>query len=202
MPGSVRSWPGACGALLVDVQGSRTDFAVALGKDGFAYVVDRDNLGGIHDAGPQGLASAQVMTGDIEVAPATFTTNAGTFVTMHGQVGAQGTSCPPGQAGDLVTIQITADAPPVIKTVWCQDTQGHGSPIVTSTDGRAESIVWVASAGTTNRLHGWNGETGELVYAGGGDAEQMHDLQRFSTLIAVGGRLVVAGFGEVFAFRP
>jgi hypothetical protein len=181
---------------------SPSKLAVALGKDGYAYVVDRTNMGGIPDAGPGGIAAAQVMTRDIVNAAATYTTSAGTFVVMHGQSGAVGSACPPGQAGNLVAIRLTAEAPSKIVVAFCQDTFGHGSPIVTTTDGRSEAIVWAYGANASERLHGWNAETGELVYDGGGDLELMHDLQRFATLIAVKGRLVMAGHGEVFAFRP
>jgi hypothetical protein len=45
---------------------------------------------------------------------------------------------------------------------------GLGSALVTSTDGTNNVIVWVAGGGGDRRLHGYNEDTGAVVYAGGG----------------------------------
>lgn len=71
--------------------------------------------------------------------------------------------------------------------------------MVTTTDGTSESIVWV-TADTTARLHGYNGETGELLFNGGGASQQIAGLKRFNTVIAVHNRIIVAADDGLYAF--
>ena len=49
---------------------------------------------------------------------------------------------------------------------WSVSRTGLGS--VTSTDGTNNAIVWVAGAGGDGRLRAYDGDTGNVVYAGGG----------------------------------
>ena len=50
---------------------------------------------------------------------------------------------------------------------WCANNMGEGSAIATTIDGRSESIVWTVGTGASNRLHAFDGETGEILFAGG-----------------------------------
>jgi hypothetical protein len=85
--------------------------------------------------------------------------------------------------------------------VWCASQGGTGSPIVTSTDGKSEVIVWGLGAGLSNRLKGFDGDTGATIFAGGGPAEAMTGLRpKFTTSIAAKGRIFVAGDSAVYAF--
>ena len=79
--------------------------------------------------------------------------------------------------------------------------RGRGSPIVTTTDGRSNSIVWIVGAEGDNRLRGYRGDTGQPIFTGGGLAEAMSGLRHFQTLIAAGDRLYVAADGRVYAFE-
>src|SRR5262245_6317870 len=99
-----------------------------------------------------------------------------------------GVGCP-GGAGDLVAIRIAASAPPQIAVAWCARQNGRGSPIVTTTDGRSDAIVWAVGAESSNRLNGFDGDTGQVVYGGGGSAEALSNVRRFSTPIAAKGRI-------------
>ena len=75
---------------------------------------------------------------------------------------------------------------------------GCGSPFVTSTDGTNNTIVWVVGTDDhgivgDQRLHGYDGETGAVVYAGGGQNEVMAGTHKYSTTgIAARGRIYVA----------
>ena len=140
--------------------------------------------------------------GAIINAAAAYTTPAGVHLVFHGYGGAFGSHCPAGQSGDLVSLLITATSPPTALTQWCADMHGQGSPIVTTTDGVSESLVWASSAQGSNRLHAWDGETGALVFAGGGASDVMNGLRRFGTPIAVHGRVFVAADDRLYAFRP
>jgi outer membrane protein assembly factor BamB len=85
---------------------------------------------------------------------------------------------------------------------------GCGSPFVTSTDGTNNMIVWVVgtedhvTAGD-QRLHGYDGDTGTVVYDGGGPNELMAGTHFYSTTgIVARGRIYVAGDNKVYAFAP
>src|SRR5262249_12204701 len=102
--------------------------------------------------------------------------------------------------GTLIAVLIGATNPPTLTLAWSVSNFGRGSPIVTTTDGSSEPIVWTAGSESSNRLHAYNGETGELIFAGGGPDEQMGLLRRFQTPFAVNGRILVAADNELFAF--
>src|SRR5215470_16491381 len=63
-------------------------------------------------------------------------------------------------------------------------------------------IVWVVGTEGDQRLHGYDGDTGAVVYAGGGANELMAGTHSFSTTgIAALGRIYVATDNKVYAFR-
>jgi len=63
-------------------------------------------------------------------------------------------------------------------------------------------IVWVVGAdvGGDQRLHGFDGETGDVVYAGGGANELMAGTRRFNAGIAARGRIYIANDNRVYTF--
>ncbi len=73
--------------------------------------------------------------------------------------------------------------------------------MVTTTDGKSEMIVWAAAAEGTQRLYGWDSETGQVLFAGGGPGDLMNRVRRFTTPIAVKGRILVGADNRLFAFR-
>ena len=184
---------GGCGPLLLDVPGATpSSLVVALGKDGNAYLVNRDDLGGI--AAP--VDSLQVSNGSIIQAAATYRTNQGTHVAFRAS------------RHTLSTFRITAPGPPTIVSDWSatRNNGGCGSPFVTSTDGTNDMIVWVI--GTEDhgnpgdqRLHGYDGDTGAIIYGRGGANELMTGTHFYSTTgITARGRIYVAGDNKVYAF--
>jgi outer membrane protein assembly factor BamB len=192
---------GGSGPLLVDVAGAvPSQLVVALGKNGVAYLLDRNNLGGFGSgdgASGEGLESARVSSDSIVNAAASYTTASGTYVVMKAT--AAGIGCP-GAPGDLIALRIAAASPPSISVAWCADNLGGGSPIVTTTDGSSQPIVWTVGAEYTNQLHGYDGETGRLLFTGGGPFEQMGNVEHFQTPIVVDGRIFVAGDNQLYAF--
>jgi hypothetical protein len=166
---------------------------LALGKDARAYLLDRNNLGGIGG----GLASEAVSRYPIRTAPAVYPSGDGMFVAFQGQ----GARCPTARSGnDLTVLQIRAGEPPSLSIAWCGVFRGEGSPIVTTTDGRANPIVWILGAESNGRLHGYRGDTGEPLFAGGGASDAMTGLRHFQTLLAAGDRLYVGADGRLYAF--
>ena len=184
---------GGSGPILVDIPGARPSrLVVALGKDGNAYLIDRSRMGGI--GGP--VAARRVSADAIIGAAAAYATGRGTYVVFPGR----GIGCPRGPAGDLTAIRIGATSPPTITIAWCADQHGRGSPIVTTPDGRSEAIVWSVGAGGDGRLRGFDGETGQVVFDGGGPGDAMSGVERYQTPIVAKGRIFVAGDREVYAF--
>jgi len=189
------------GPVLIDVPGADPSaLIVALGKNGVAYLVDRSDFGGIGTGDGthgEGVASERVATGTIINAAAAYTTDSGTFVAFT--TSGQGVGCP-GPIGNLVAILIGASAPPTINVAWCANIQGRGSPIVTTTDGSSDPVVWAVASENSNRLRAFDGVTGSVLFAGGGPDEQMTLVRRFTTPIAVDGRIFVAADNRLYAF--
>jgi hypothetical protein len=100
----------------------------------------------------------------------------------------------------LTVLRIAAGSPPRLSTAWCGAVRGRGAPIVTTTDGRSDPIVWMVGAEGDNQLHAFRGDTGEPLFTGGGRDGAMTGLRRFQTLIATAERLYVAADGRVYAF--
>jgi outer membrane protein assembly factor BamB len=178
---------GATGPLLVDVPGATpSHLVVAMGKDEYAHLLNRDNLGGI--SAP--IAEARESFSYIFGAAASYRTNQGTYVALRA-------------AGDtLRTFRITATSPPTIASGWSASRTGCGSPFVTSTDGTNNMIVWVVGTEGDQQLHGYDGDTGAVVYGGGGANEVMAGTHSYSTTgIVARGRIYVATDNKVYAFK-
>jgi hypothetical protein len=165
---------------------------VAMGKDGNAYLLNRSNLGGI--TAP--VDFFHVTDQGFTQAGAVYRTNQSTYVACRAS------------KIKLLTFRITATTPPQIDTVngWNVGRNGCGSPFVTSTNGSSNMIVWVVGTETNGfpgdqRLHGYDGDTGDVVYAGGGANELMAGTHSYSTTgIVARGRIYVAGDNKVYAF--
>ena len=176
---------GSSGPLLVDVPGATpSNLVVALGKDGNAYLLNRANLGGVSLP----LAQAHVSNSEIIQAAATYRTALGTYVVFFGN------------SDQLSAFRIGLTSPPTITIVWAVSQAGLGSPFVTSTDGTNNVIVWGIGCEGDQRLHGFDGDTGAAVFSGGGVDELMAGTRRYSTAIAVRGRIYVATDNKVYAF--
>jgi hypothetical protein len=166
---------------------------LALGKDARAYLLDRSRLGGFGGS----LASEIVATRPIRTAPAAYPGGEGVYVAFQGP----GSRCPDSRRGDALTVlQIRAGSPPTLVTGWCGALRGEGSPIVTTTDGHSNPIVWILGAEGDDGLHGYRGDTGEPLFAGGGPGDAMTGLRHFQDLVAAGDRLYVGADGHLYAF--
>jgi PQQ enzyme repeat len=161
---------------------------VALGKDGRAYLLDRDNLGGIGGA----LEARRVANGPIITAPVTYRLGATTIVAFR----APGGICPDRQSTTAVVALTVTDR--AMRPVWCAPLDGRGIPIVTVAEGGADPIVWIMGAEGDDRLHGYRGDTGRPVYTA---PEALPGMRHFMTLMVAAGRLYLAGDGHVFAYR-
>jgi PQQ enzyme repeat len=174
------------GTSAIPINTPVTARVLALGKDGNAYLLNRENLGGI---GHQ-IVVTEVSTSPIRTAMATYPGTDSAMVAFEGQ----GAACPNGQSGNLVMLKIT---PRAIATNWCASFNGSGAPIVTTTDKQTDPIVWVVGAQGDGKLYGFRGTDGELVaaVASGGAT-----IEPFQTILWANGRFYVAANGAVYAF--
>ena len=171
-----------------------TRLLLALGKDGNAYLLDRDNLGGIGRA----LLIQRVAKSAIRTAPAAYPVQAAMFVAFQ----APAASCPGPGTASVAALAITAGPPPRMATTWCASLNAiQPVPIVTTTNGSADPIVWVVGASGDERLHGFRGDTGQPVFAGGNAADRMNGLQHFAAILAAEDALYIGGAGRLYAFR-
>jgi hypothetical protein len=186
---------------LIDVPGATpSQLVIALGKNGVLYLLDRNDLGGIGSGDGtvgEGVQSARVATDSIVNAAAAYRTASGSYVVFD-TLGS-GVGCP-GSPGNLVAVRIGASAPPTLTVVWCAVHPGNGSPMVTTTDGSSEALVWSLGTGGENRLRAFDGDTGAAVFAGGGPNELLPDIRHFQTPIAVDERIVIACDQELVVF--
>jgi hypothetical protein len=186
---------GGGSEVIFDMPGaSKPHLVAAGGKDSNFYLVDRDNLGGIGGE----LLKQSVATNELKGAPAVYTTKVGTYVVFHVE-GGHGVGCPgtPAPTGNFVAVKVTAGATAFTATVaWCSADSGLASPMVTTTDGTSNAIVW----GASNHLWGYDGDTGAKIFTG--NATQMGTaIQGWNTPIAIGnGRIGIAVNGALYVF--
>ncbi len=182
---------GGSNPIPVDLPGPSGSQAlmVALGKDGKAYLLDRNNLGGI---GGQ-LAVEAVSDDAIRTSPAAYPVGNDMMVAFE----AAGAQCPSSSRGEgLTVLKIRGGSPPAMTTAWCSAVKGRGSVMATTTDGRSNPIVWMLGAEGDDRLHAFRGDTGAPIVA----SQPMRGLRHFQTLIATQDRLFVGADDRVYAF--
>src|SRR5205814_10512814 len=151
--------------------------------------LNRDNLGGI--SAP--LASFLVNNDGSKQAAATYRTNQGTYVAFRGA-----------NARISVFLINPGSPPSITPNIWTASQGGCGSPFVTSTDGTNNMVVWVVgtSGSSDHKLHGYDGATGAVIFAGGGANETMAGTHSYSTTgIVARGRIFVATDNKVYAFK-
>ena len=177
---------GGVSATLIDVPGATpSQLVLALGKDGNAYLLDRNNLGGV--SAP--VASASLPSAVRGQSAATYHTSQGTYFVFHTE------------NNNVAAYKVTATSPPAIIPAWTVSQTGLGSAWVTSTDGENNAIVWVAGAGGDGRLHAYNGDTGRVIFAGGSANEMMSGTRKWNTGIVARGRIYYPADNKIYAFK-
>jgi hypothetical protein len=130
-------------------------------------------------------------------------------------------NCPATPAVDpnlAIVMGMTVTANPFkVTTNWCTNVGGptsadgltvknrSASPLVTTTDGKANPIVWVAGSTSqtaantpATQLVGIDGETGAVLYRGGNCA----GIRQWTTPIAVRGHIVMGGDNHLCSWSP
>ena len=190
-PGSWRSMDGTDADF-----GSSSPVAVSLGaqtviaavtKNGMFFLLDPANLGGMDGQLAKIDIAPETIPMSARAALAGYTSNTGVHVVMN--AGNTMMYCPMGTKNTgMISIALAAGAKPSASVAWCTG-GGETSPIATSTDGKNETIVWFYDGG----LNAVDGDTGATIYAGG----TCNGLHQFSSPIAVKGRIIVGGDGNL-----
>ena len=185
---------GGTAPLPIDVPldvGESVPYLLQFGKDGKGYLLDRSNLGGMDGA----LVVQPVANGEIITGPAIFPATDGVYVA----IGGNGANCPvPGGPTAVTMLKVSAQPVPAISTVWCASLLSTGSPTVTTTDDSANPVVWMASTNGDRMLHAWTGDTGQLLFNGGGF--KMSGIPHFAAVLAAEGHLFVGGGRKVYEY--
>jgi outer membrane protein assembly factor BamB len=197
---------GSASVIPFDLPGSSPETLVAaIGKEGVLHILNRKDLGG-HGTGNgtsgEGLYSATVSAtiDGIKGRLTSYVTSLGRYIAFR--TDGYGVGCPlPGQF-DLVAVRMQAASPPSFKVAWCAHSRGSGSPISTTTNGSSNPVVWIFGAQESERLYGFDGDTGEIVYGGGDEGDVANGVQRFASPIVAKGRIFVAGLGQVYSYVP
>jgi len=95
-------------------------------------------------------------------------------------------------------------ATPVPKVIWCASIAQAGasgetgagsrlpaSPMITTTDGKSEAMVWFMSGG---KLTAVDGDSGKVLYT---SSDTCTGIKQWTAPIAVKGRIVVGGDGHL-----
>ncbi len=194
------------GLTMFELQGAGSGHLIfAIGKTHIGWLLDRTALGGLNNPDQPLAKLANVATGDASGGMISYTTPNGTYVGFNG-------ACWTGK-GALGVLQVLPGSPPSLKKAFCVDEGGAnkqdqaGSPIVTTSDGTNDAVVWALGAnagvgtnpppGGDNQLHGYDGDLGiEIVSSGG-----MSDICHWQAPIVAKGSMYVAGNTQVYAFR-
>jgi hypothetical protein len=173
---------GGVSAVLIDAPGANpSELILATGKDSNAYLLNRDNLGGIT------APVAQLNVGfTIGQSSATYHTTLGTYFVFRSS------------SNQVKAYKVTATTPPTIVSAWTVTQTGKGSPWVTTTDGTNDVIVWVVGSEGDNKLHGYDGDTGTVIYPG---TDVMSGARKWNTGTVARGSIYVANDNKVYAFR-
>jgi hypothetical protein len=187
---------GASNPIFVNVPDSTpASYVVAIAKDGHMYVLDSTNLGGM--AGH--IADFTVASGGamvVRTIPAAYTSASGTHVVFST---ASATGCPGAGSGSagLMSVLLQSGSPVKPKVAWCAPMNAaENGPIVTTTDGKADPIVWYLNG---NKLVGLDGETGTNLFT---SSDSCTNVRKWTSPIAVKGRIVVAGDNHMCSWSP
>jgi hypothetical protein len=189
------------GPLVLDAPALGKTVILALGKNGDAYLIDAANMGGV---GATILDHQNVSAGAISNAAAWATVGGSVYVVANNNWTA-GNGCAMG-GGDLFAIKI--DSSLKMTEVWCADSGGHTSPIITTSDGTNDAIVWIGGGSDgaggggagDDKLHAFDLLTGTEI-PNSASVPGMAVLS--STLIAAKGRIYAASNkGTVHAVAP
>ena len=192
---------GSVNAMVVNVPGATpSSVVVAIAKDGRGYVLNAASLRGSTTSTAAGghLSTFTLASGAMSIhsVPAAYRTAQGTYVVVSTTSGSTG--CPAGGTGSggrrVMAVRIGTNLSGTI--AWCSEmAMPTTGPIATTTDGATgDAIVWYTSGG---QLRGVDGDTGATIYM---SSNTCAGVQKWTSPIAVKGRIIAAGNGRLCAW--
>jgi len=181
---------GGVSPTLIDLPGATPSaLMLAIGKDGDAYLLNRNQLGGIGTA----LQTVTVATNYVHSATARYTVGSAVYVAVN----AHSPSCSGGNSQAGLLVLKVAGTTPAVNQAWCAALNGRGDPIVTTSDGTDNPIVWITGAEGDEELHAYDGVTGAALYT---SPALPSTIAHFSTLLVANGKLFVTSQNRVVAY--
>jgi hypothetical protein len=209
--------------LLLDVPGATpSKYAITESKDAHLYLLDAAHLGTPGAAGGE-LVDLTLTNSNhsARISPVSYTTSTGIHIAVTVDrgpyIGCPAASTADGSLAALIGMTVSAGSPAKVAINWCTAIGGpssadggtvrnrSASPLVTTTDGHSNPILWVAGSASqtaTNTpatlLKAIDGETGAVLYSGGNCA----GIRQWTTPIAVKGHIVLGGDAKLCSWSP
>jgi hypothetical protein len=186
---------GSNGTVLFDLDGAGSgQVALCIGKSHDAWLIDRANLGGFYTPNPPLAHLANVASDDASGGMATYETASGRYVAYNAPCDSNGDT--------LGVLKVSAAGAPSVTQAFCvsQGASGAdngGSPIVTTSDGTNDAVVWGVGAGGDNELHAVDGLTGATIVT----STAMPGVVHWVAPLVARGSIYVPANGTVYAFR-
>lgn len=186
---------GSNGTVLFQLDGAGSgQLALCIGKSHDAWLIDRTNLGGFYTPNPPLAHLANIASDDAAGGMASYQTPSGRYVVYNAPCDGTGDT--------LGVLKVNPGSPPSVSQTFCvsQGVSGAdtgGSPIVTTSDGVADAVVWGMGAYGDNKLYAVDGETGASIVTSSAMSAVVHWV---APLVAKGSIYVPAN-GTVYAFR-
>ena len=162
---------------------------VQISKDGYFYLLDSKNLGGV--GGQVNELSVAGVGMNIHTVPAAYKTAMGMHVVFSTDNAAK---CPATMPSGKVVMSVllTDGSPAKPQVIWCAALGNPvTAPVATTTDGTNEAIVWYMSGG---KLVGVDGDSGTTLFT---STDSCSGVRQWSSPIAVNGQIVTAADGHL-----
>jgi hypothetical protein len=181
-----------------------TKYVAVAGKDGELFLLNAANFGGTDPGTLVPPGGAYIRTGLVNAktisTPAAYTSASGTHIVLNvthpaGCPGAPTTGPdggpPPATLPVTMSILVTPGTPPSMSIAWCSPA-GAPAPMVTTSDGTHDYVVWYVNNGV---LTGVDADTGATLVTAAGTCP--YNVRRWTSPIAVHGRLISTGDGHL-----
>lgn len=191
--------------VLPDHVGSRTPHLIFQGsKHGTAFLVNRDNLGGLGVSRPPPRSNEAVYADDLYGvglygAAATWTDGREVYVFAPGR-GIRLRGCASGTGGaTAVRLRLDTAGNSSFEALWCTASIGNPSAPTVSSNGNDTPVLWITGT-EPPEMRAYDVNTGVELYATSG-ASAPPSVRQWVPPVVVDGRVYVTGNNAVFLYR-
>jgi hypothetical protein len=208
--------------MLLNVPGATpANYAITESKDAHLYLLDASKLGAATGGGDLQDLILTNSNHSARTSPVSYTTSSGIHLVVTVDRGPYN-GCPTASTADgslaaLIGMTVMPGSPAKAVINWCTPIGGpssqdgmtvknlSASPLVTTTDGHSNPILWVAGSmmqtavnQPANLLYGIDGETGNVLFKG----PTCGPIQKWTTPIAVKGHIVMGSDAKLCSWSP